>query len=534
MAEEIRVELDNLKDGDWLVMSKNSLFWKARLDPSDEADSTILSISYGKNLSQAMNAETSQAFEHTDRNKAMHALSKLIKEKVKSGYGLYRNKSQDKENKPADKKGGKKSPIRSGKMSKIEIDQIEHRCNHIPLILTEDFEQRNLYKTAEKVRDDDLDDATLGKRSKSNTKKTRQNRRDEEIKDYGAILPQAMTIDEILDKPSGNKKAQEFETANRVPENTPRKEQSTRKQPSSQKSVKSKISNLSEVKEVPASQTKTPSNQKVPKSADKATNENMDEDEISKPSVEINQMMECKINGSDLYKIANNTRQFTRHVIIQVRDEYLYFEHSVAEDLTLISKLLIQFSSNEMAVEASNIQTFHLEEKGFKTSNSEPPNLITPGTVTTMKQRESDFKDCSTGEPREILEKTSEILSLNLCSATNKTTPDIIAEEKVVEKQMVGDNMDFELLSHSELSLNGDISGKLKARSSELSANEITSRKQEMDKYNEEMKKPNGISGNRHIQALGPNSDSMIALMLLNQYKSTIEVSSKFKMTKTG
>lgn len=543
MAEEIRAELDGLKDGNWFILSKNQLFWKARLDPSENSDGSILSISYGKSLSQLMTTKTSQAFEHETRENAMTALAKLVKEKAKNGYEIHMSMLQDKENKPADKKSGKKSPMKTSKLTKIEVDQIEHRCNHIPLILTEDFEERNLAKTAEKERNLDMEDSSLGKRNKSGNKKTHQNKRDSEMKDLGAVLPQAMTIDEMLDKPSGKKRTQEAEPQNKVPENTPRKEASPLKQVSGQKSVKSKASNQSETKEAPKSLQKTPSNKKSIKSASKNQEEKMEEEEL-KPNVEVNLLMECKITGNELYHTTHNSRQFTRQILIQVSNEYIYFEYSVAEDLTMSSKLLLKFSSNSQAVEASNIQTFHLEERGFKSSSSLPPNMITPGTITTIVNRESCFVDCSAKDPSDVLSMTSDMLSLKIVDTNDRHVNDSVVdddvkmisdrmiEEKVVEKQIVGDNVDYELMSHSEVTISFEKVGRNKGV--EVVCEDRDARKQEMERFVEEASKGNGVNGNKFVQPLGPNSDSMIGLILLNQYKSTIEISSKNNLIETG
>ena len=202
MSDNTSLLIDEVKDGEWLILSKNSLFWKGRLDPSeDDTSGTILSISYGKSLSLALKAETSQAFEHSCREKALVALGKLLKEKSKNGYTLYSTNTEEKENKP-DTRGGKKSPLPI-KSNRIQVEAVEHQCKHIPLILTEDFEDKIAVRTAEKQRDQT--DASLGKRQKSTETKAEKKERmrrineDEDLTDYP--LPATMTLTEIFDKP---------------------------------------------------------------------------------------------------------------------------------------------------------------------------------------------------------------------------------------------------------------------------------------------------------------------------------------------
>lgn len=497
MADTAKQLLETFRDGEWLILSKNSLFWKARLDPSEEnAGSSILSISYGKSLCQALKAETSQAFEHSTREKAIAALTKLVKEKSKNGYELYSEPSEEKENRP-ETRPGKASPLPI-KGGKIDVEAIEHQCLHIPLILTEDFEERTNTRTAEKKRDQG--DASLGKRQRSTEAKAAI----DEMSDHQP--PASISISDVLNKNSkkfSSRQGTAQKDENLNVEATPLKEEQAPKSASRNNTTKSKLSILEKTNH---SQTKK--------------DEVMDEE---KPSVQVNELLEKKVSGRDLYNVTNNTKLFTTLVLVQVFEQWLYLEYSVDEDMSINRKKLLKLESNEAAAVAAHSQIERLQESGFKKCDSEPPILISIGTISTLTPRIQIFQDCTDISPDEIAEAGKEIFVQATDSSVEKG---IEKEEKITEKQVIITNLDYDLLSHSEASLH---EGTIKDLPSVLIIDDHKEEKlREYERYKKEMEKGTVLASNRNVQPLGPSSQGMIAVMLLNQYKNMDVSSSRF------
>lgn len=495
MADLVKTIIESLKDGYWLILSKNSLFWKARLDPSEEVKGkSILSISYGKSLSKALKAETSQAVEHDNRERALKALAKLLKEKTKNGYSVY-SPSEDKENR-FDRKAGKASPIPI-KGGKIDVEAIEHQCQHIPLILTEDFEEKSMIRTAEKLRDQG--DANLGKRQKTTEAKKRTDEAD-------INHPTAMSLNEILNKSSNSKKpSSKNATAKKEPEaqqieSTPMKEEKIAKSSSKNNSDKSKS-----VKKG-GSQLKQAS-----------------ESEEDKINETLNQLFEKKVTGSDLYGVRNNTKHFTSQIIVQVLDNWAYLEFNVAEDMSLNKKLLLKWSSNEDAIAAANKQVEELEQSGYKLSQTEPPGLITTGIISTLSQKRQVFQDCSELHFSQITDASQQLLGSH-----NEEDEEVI-EEKTTQKQIVASNLEFDQFSHSVHSLNDANVKELEIKPQEVE--EKKEKFQEYERFQNESEKGTLAPPSNHVHPLGAASTGMIGLMLLNNFKN-MDVSSKIVITR--
>lgn len=493
MAENFKHLIESLQDGEWLILSKNSLFWKARLDPSDQSKGSILSISYGKSLCQALKAETSQAFEHPTREKAMTALNKLVKEKAKNGYSLYTEAVEEKENRP-DHKFGKASPIPI-KGGKIDVEAIEHQCQHIPLILTEDFEEKIIARTAEKARDQS--DANLGKRQKStDAKKAR-------IEDVEHSHPAAMSLTEILNKPSNSKRAASRNTTahkeqeQKPVENTPMKEEVIIKSSSKVDSVKSKLS-YKEKQDSNAKQTSQTEEEKVNQS--------------------VNALLERKVTGSDLYGVHNNTKHFTVQVLVQATDQWVFLDYSVAEDISINKKLLLKWTSNDDAALAAQKQISALQEGGYKISNFEPPALISFGTISTLSQKAQMFQDCLDIHPSQITDVSQAVLGHHSADESEEE-----AEEKKTEKQVVAANLEIDQLSHSVATLNDESVKELAL--ADFDSESIAERTKEYERFRDENERGTLMAPNKHVQPLGPSAPGMIAVMLLNPYKN-MDVSS--------
>ena len=237
--------------------------------------------------------------------------------------------------------------------------------------------------------------------------------------------------------------------------------------------------------------------------------------EEEKTSREWNKFLELSVIGSELYNIRRNNKHFTKQIIHQVKDQFMYVEYSVAEDLTINKKMLLKLPDNDSAFEAAESYLANLLDIGFKVCTSEPPVLISLGTISSLMNKPQIFHDCSKLSPAEVEKITSCILEQKECEDLVESK-----EERNLDKQIIGDNIDYDYLSHSHATLHA-------ASISDLPfTTNLGSRQERLAEYERYKIEKQTNSHHKNIQPIGPASEGMISIMLLNQYKN-MDVSSK-------
>lgn len=623
----LQTGIDQLKDDEWLLLTKDSLFWKAKLersqneaqenDPSQESNKYSLQIGYGKNITFGTQSDPSQSFFYSSREEGLADLTRRFKEKLKNGYNLdiqraakmnriYLNQADKENNGFGEGFQGKGGDLDMLNLNDSAILGIEHHCEQVPKLLTEDFDEAMLQKQTSQKEEMEL----LGKRQEkslpgSGSKGSRKGRSLQKVKqsaqkeDDGeesklkvSLKTNALTLEEIL--PSAEK-------ATRLHQKTPGKPsrpQTNKKERSNEfKKAGLSVSN-SKIKEADNNAGSGLNSPKItsfgglgytmqradlffPELAqDKQFFEGClpdepikeAEKEESEPSSPTSKKIEepllflkhfeRSIPGSLLYNIPNNNKKFLEYFFVETIDTFVYTEYGVREDMSLEKKFVYvcenkqqtQRLASEIAERCSKQHFIEEESSSRMASIGTVKNLaLKPGffcEVKTAQDNKMDMEfELETAQKELVQSETlsnlqecvTEKKSLNSLGSANqsgaKTIPeqfsghknDSTLKKKIPEEKVeydLGENLKYELLSHSESGQDNpnwdinDLQSKLSSDSSE------NLRISEYQKY-VSMEEEGTLPPRSKNQPLGPSTNCPTALMLLQNYKSTIEVSSK-------
>jgi hypothetical protein len=531
-------DVAKLENGQWIILTKNSLYWKARIDTVEGSQNLKLVICYGKSLGMLDRSEPSQVYEHEERSKTLSHLTKLLKDKVKNGYSQFIGEIEEKENKHL-KEYKEAKEFKRNKPSLKSADKsdswaplhVEHYCKHMPSILTGNPDDESEKEAKNKSSSEDEDEASDKEDSQdeSEDKKQPEASQDQLL---GKRQPQhlpLMSIHEILDKKQS-------------PQN-PHRIHSSRKQVDP---ISPKISNHNSGSK-PASSTKQVKMNQEPISQDiyfdpfidthllhkktfqstRPRSKRLDDDNDAEHHelVEVNRLFKKLILGSVLYKVEHNDKVFTQQVIIQSKDEYLYIEYSVIEDMSINQVQLHQFPSTQHALQAVEIYARYCNDCGYAEKEALVP-MVTSGTISILKTRPKTSYVHETDGGVTLIEveekKVESRTSTNKKGGSNTKPTD--AEEKEEEEEepvVVGTNLDYDVLSHSAYDAQIEVQKTQANINQQLTAAEVKARTEEMHSY-----KPNAKSFSG-INPLGSPAESMISLQLLHNFKPTIEINSK-------
>jgi hypothetical protein len=602
--------LSNLSDGDWILLVKNSLFWKAKIEQQplqpDGEERYLLKIGYGKNKALSLHSDPSQELQYPSRDKAINNLNKLFKDKIKNGYEPSTfelcEQQASKEPKPSNQKKARDLEVDTVAGFDPEANNlIEHKCQKIPTVLTFNFgdsdgEANGLLQRDDSAEEDqqeeEEEDFTLGKRNIEAHHNEDFPAEDQADKQEATNSDHLMTISDMLDQKRLASSDAKFvpQIHKRPPDyflsNTPKRETDTKK--TSKETSQAKVATSSNSRQPPPSQSKEHQAQRMlgvslsaslSQQAHHETEEqtsrqnrnwcpfpnadqmsqfartHLEATEVQMPEP-INWVFKRKIHGTNLYEVSQHCKTFTESLTIQTKDIYLYLEYEVNEDMALSKKELHQFSNSMQPVMAA-IQIEHrVKDHGYVRETEELSAGLGYGTINSLKSRTLHFKDHSKliDPPPEVhadaqtprpsaqksnasksqpgsdqksgLERNSGRPSQAQFELPEEPEPDLQLneEESEEEVQEQGENLEYECLSHSRKSL---LQENLEVQSVrplvDLYEETLVKRSQLRQHWKnaDSLKRPN-----MSIYPLGPASEGMIPLMLLHNFKPSLDINS--------
>ena len=609
-----------VKENQWIVLTKDSLFWKAKIEPDGTKGQYVFDLCYGKNLAQAAKNEPSQSLQFESKDKCVAHYLKVMKDKLKNGYTIQVEQESKKKEKSKSKKhvessaNSKEFNIRNNK----DVGFIQHHCNHIPLILTEDFdemlEERHRHYS-QKVPEEVTSSPKLGKRQKEQEIEEgsgKSNRRARSIKKPNELestvkalnLPPALTISMILDQPrketktdypiepTSHKKTQKqpvFNTPNRemcqsisINDSSAAKTIETEKKSSTLKKQTNQTDQTSNDKgqAVQRSATSARSEKKVklekiePQPASKQqvcisttsdnpfpSTESLISAHSTSQSARISTMPAkclCKrlISGPALLGSgASNIKPFTQKVQALLKDEYLLLSYRVEEDFTLHQQELHKFLSDQAATAAYEETLRYWKVIGYQQEDDESLDMLQQSTIDRLILRQQGFVDHSVVEAKtdhnanhsnaeemnmEVIQTTEDVehqaihannklskQSDSIQLSASKVKP--VQEEQIFEPLNIGDNLHYDQYSHS----NPDIRfSDVEQSSKSIEPVEASKRQATYQQYLDGTLLSRGRAAK--MQPLGSMTTEMIPLMLLHNFKDTIEVTRRFSVTQIG
>lgn len=530
-------DLESLSNGRWITLSKNNYFWKVMIDAVDAtkgADQQYrLSICYGKNLSLASKKEPSHVHDFESREQAMQNLSKVFKEKLKNGYELFFDVSavDEKEN----KKSGKKSAT---KIQKLTDPEESHKTLlqsvNVPAIFIEDFEEKMKKKASENTQQD----ANLGKRERTEEKQPKSNKKTTTAQNSGKktpMQPVPMSLTEVLDNPAASGYSahkmlkSENKSASKMIEQPSLPSQALPATSSSQKFLQNPHSQpTSAAKKAPQVSPSDPPFLSLAEVSEISKAAGVEDDRE-----EANRLFKKRIQGTILYQVEHNPKLFTQQMIIQAKEEHLYVEYSVDEDLTINKHLLFRFENRSIAIKAADVAAEKCYKAGFFEDET-PSAMIGMGSINVLKTKHRELYSNYSSHVEEVPVASNGhhgrdefsaakqgcmiIEDLTLQEDEDQMEGGCMEVEEIQEDLPIGDNLLVDHFSHSAF-----VGDKELPSLQDVFEIDSAKRQEEVCKFRETKE----LTTNSKMQPLGPNSEGMIALMLLQTVKPTIDVTSK-------
>src|SRR3990167_8265802 len=237
----------------------------------------------------------------------------------------------------------------------------------------------------------------------------------------------------------------------------------------------------------------------------------MDTEPESQPKT-ASKVFSRRVSGENLYGPGAKSKTFTQIVLLQVREEYFYTEYRVEQDPALEKKSLFRMESHAAALASIEENEQILAKEGYCEEEGEGYSLITSGAIQLMIHRgqnqNSLFKDLTQSEDvfQALSEEEQLAESLQLVEA-----PEIVEPEPAFEPLQIGENLQYDLMSHSD-------------EQQTWKAGEGLQQPSESRTVERERSLAGELKSACRIQPLGPPSDGMQPVMLLQTYKDTIEV----------
>lgn len=605
-------ELANLKNGDWILLVKNSLFWKAKVEleqlQPDGEERFLLQIGYGKNKALSLHSDPSQALPYPTRDKAIANLAKLFKDKIKNGYEPSSfdlcELQAGKEAKPSTQKKAKEPEIENKPVFNPEANShIEHKCQQIPTVLTFNFgdsdgeagkqEDRDSWTGDDREAEEEEEDFTLGKRNLEEHQMASNLPAEEEERQAIAKSENLMSIRDMLDQKKAAqhdlKSAQQNlkRPSDSFLSNTPKREPDAKK--SSKENSLAKVAATSHSRNAQNSQSKDSGGPRqfgisLQNSSHKQPAVLETEEQISKsnrkwspfptqdqmaqvaqapaqameeePLEAVNWFFKRRIHGTHLYEVSQHGKTFTESLTIQTKEQYLYLEYEVNEDMTLNRKELHQFSNAVQPVRAAAEIAQRVRENGYVKEAEELSAGLGFGTISSLKSRSLHFRDhtrqtgplpeaqvdsqtpqpsaqkANPARPQPDSERRSaeeEKAEQGSSEQPEEPRPLAVAKESESveeENEEQGENLQYEWLSHSRSSL---VQEPLEVQSSaplrDLYLDTLERRKLQREAWQGStgQKRQNSVS----IHPLGPGCEGMIPLMLLHSFKPSLDINSR-------
>ena len=606
-------ELANLKNGDWILLVKNSLFWKAKVEleqlQPDGEERFLLQIGYGKNKALSLHSDPSQALPYPTREKAIANLAKLFKDKIKNGYESSSFElcelQAGKEARPSTQKKAKEPEIENKPVVNPEANShIEHKCQQIPTVLTFNFgdsdgeagrreEGDSWTGGGREEAEEEEEDFTLGKRNLDEHQKASNLAGEEAESQAKAKSENLMSIRDMLDQ----KKAAQHDLkcaqqnlkrpSDSFLSNTPKREPDAKK--SSKENSLAKVAATSHSRNAPNSQSKDSAGPRqfgisLQNSSHKQPAVLETEEQVSKsnrkwspfptqeqmsqvaqahaqameeePAEAVNWFFKRRIHGTNLYEVSQHGKTFTESLTIQTKEQYLYLEYEVNEDMTLNRKELHQFSNAVQPVRAAAEIAQRVRENGYVKEAEELSAGLGYGTISSLKSRSQHFRDHTKqagtlpealvdshtpqpsaqkanparlqpeSERRSAEEEKAEEGSVEQPEESRPLAEVKESESAEEENEEQGENLQYECLSHSRSSL---VQEPLEVQSSapliELYLDSLERRKLQREAWQGStgQKRQNSMG----IYPLGQGCEGMIPLMLLHNFKPSLDINSR-------
>ncbi len=604
-------DLSNLGNGEWILLVKNSLFWKAKIElerlQADTEENYLLQIGYGKNKALSLHSDPSQVLKYPTREKAVSNLAKLFRDKIRNGYEASTFELCDLQSSKEAMQSTQKKPKDADKDQLAGFDpevnsHIEHKCQKIPTVLTFNFGDSDAEASGvephdasaeEEQQDEEEEDFTLGKRNIGELHNDAP-ADSEADKQPPRNSDHLMSIRDMLDQkmhfPADPKAVPQ--TLKRPPDsflsNTPKREAEAKK--ASKENSLAKVATTSHSRFAPNSQSKElphrPAGVSLSNSSHKQASAVDAEEQAARlnkkwnpfptaaqmaqvardflhPTEEeaatVNWVFKRKIHGSNLYEVTHHTKTFTESLTLQTKDHYLHLQYEVNEDMTLSCRELHQFANALQPVKAAAEIAQRLKEHGFNCETEELSSGLGYGTINSLKSRNLNFKDHS-NPPAPHLEAASEAQTplpsaqksnpAKTQQASEHKSPfeesqtnaeqqqleareepeseepvPVVESEEEEEAEEQGENLKYECLSHSRASL---LQESLEVQSitplRDLFEESLVKRSKLRQHWNSaDGHKRSSVS----VCPLGPASEGMIPLMLLHNYKQSLDINSK-------